>query len=155
MPDHESYKWAAKDRRSNVEMDIGSRNRVLYDTDETTVTVSFLLYEEEVEYFTYFTRTVLDHWKKWFHINLQTGSKVLRHFAQFVDVEDAKPAGVNTWMISAVLRVEKRRNAVPDCLMAFAFYCDKDALCSAALGMDAALTGLEIPADIWGDYALQ
>jgi hypothetical protein len=66
IPLRAGYSYSPTDRRAKAEMEIGSRYRVLFDTDETVLNCNFWLAHEQLAFFEAFEKHILKQGALWF-----------------------------------------------------------------------------------------
>ena len=84
VPLRDGYSVKPVDRTLRTEMEIGSVKRVLYDTDETHVALSFCLSREQHLWFQGFEREMLCHGTRWFELPLLIGEGVEYYKVQII-----------------------------------------------------------------------
>jgi hypothetical protein len=83
IPLRSGYNYSPADRRAKAEMEIGSRYRVLYDTDETTLNCDFVLNLEHLAFFEAFEKHLLKQGTIWFEMPVMTAGVIEHHTVRF------------------------------------------------------------------------
>jgi hypothetical protein len=113
-PDHLSvplragYNYTPTDRRAKAEMEMGSRYRVLFDTDETVLNCNFILAHEQLAFFEAFEKHLLKQGTLWFKMPILTAGNIAQHTVRFRErprVGDFKDGYA---VVSMVLDVSER-----------------------------------------------
>lgn len=108
VPKHESYGYSPTDRRIKTNMEIGSRYRVPYDTDETVVNCSFLLHFKQLYFFESLEKHLLSQGSKWFEMPLMVGGRIETHIVRFKDRPKIGDFSGDYAIVTMVLDVEER-----------------------------------------------
>ena len=83
MPQRGGYSYSPADRRAKAQMEIGSRCRVLFDTDETTLNCDFLLRLDQLAFFEAFEKHLLRQGSVWFEMPIMAAGILQRHTVRF------------------------------------------------------------------------
>ena len=83
IPVRDGYEYSPTDRRAKNEMEVGSRYRMIFDTDETVLNCDFILSSEQRLFFESFEKLMLKQGSVWFEMPLLTGVIVEKHTVRF------------------------------------------------------------------------
>jgi len=83
VPLRDSYEYSPTDRRAKAEMEMGSRYRVLFDTDETVLNCHFILKHEQLMFYEPFERYILKQGSIWFKMPILAGGFITLHTVRF------------------------------------------------------------------------
>ena len=108
IPASSGYDYAPEDRRVETEMEIGSRQRICHDTDETTINCDLFLERGDLAFFEAFEKHVLRQGSVWFEMPLMTAGKMENHVVRFKERPKIGSFFGGTVTVSMVLDVQKR-----------------------------------------------
>lgn len=83
IPIRESYDYQPADRRSKSDMEINSRFRVVFDTDETTLNCYFTLKLTQLMFYEPFEKYLLNQGSIWFKMPVMAGGFISMHTVRF------------------------------------------------------------------------
>ena len=83
VPQRAGYNYTPTDRRAKADMEIGSRYRVLFDTDETVLNCDFVLKYDQLAFFEAFEKHLLRQGSLWFKMPILTAGNVEHHTVRF------------------------------------------------------------------------
>jgi hypothetical protein len=83
IPLRDGYSYSPADRRAKAQMEIGSRYRVIFDTDETTLNCAFLLRLDQLAFFEAFEKHLLRQGSVWFEMPIMAAGILQRHSVRF------------------------------------------------------------------------
>jgi hypothetical protein len=109
IPLRDEYNYSPADRRAKADMEIGSRYRVLFDTDETTLSCNFYLRHDQRLFFESFEKHVLRQGSVWFEMPLLTGMVVEKHTVRFKERPKIGDFKNGYAIVSMVLDLEERK----------------------------------------------
>jgi hypothetical protein len=109
MPQRGGYSYSPADRRAKAEMEIGSRYRVLFDTDETTLNCDFLLRLDQLAFFEAFEKHMLRQGSVWFEMPIMTAGIIQRHSVRFRERPKIGTFRGGFALVSMVLDVAERK----------------------------------------------
>jgi len=79
----EGYTVVPEDRRQSSDLEIGTQLRVVFDTDETTITCQLVLDSLSANWFEAFERDILVQGSRWFWLPVWVGGQTIDHLVRF------------------------------------------------------------------------
>ena len=108
VPQRAGYNYTPTDRRAKAEMEIGSRYRVLYDTDETVLNCDFVLKYADLAFFEAFEKHILKQGSVWFQMPILTAGAIEQHIVRFKDRPKMSEFRNGIAIVSMVLDLQER-----------------------------------------------
>ena len=108
VPQRAGYNYTPTDRRAKADMEIGSRYRVLYDTDETVLNCDFVLKYDGLAFFEAFEKHILKQGSVWFRMPILTAGAIEHHVVRFKERPKMSEFRNGIAIVSMVLDVRER-----------------------------------------------
>ena len=108
VPQRAGYSYSPTDRRAKAEMEIGSRYRVLFDTDETILNCDFILKYDQLAFFEAFEKHMLKQGSLWFRMPILTAGNIEHHTVRFRERPKMSEFRNGIALISMVIDVAER-----------------------------------------------
>lgn len=108
VPQRSGYNYAPTDRRTKAEMEIGSRYRVIFDTDETVLNCDFVLKYDGLAFFEAFEKHILKQGSVWFQMPVLTAGAIENHTVRFKERPKMSDFRNGIAVVSMVLDVRER-----------------------------------------------
>jgi len=114
IPLRDDYNYSPTDRRAKADMEIGSRYRVMFDTDETTLNCHFALKLSQLAFFEAFEKHILRQGSKWFDMPISTAGVIQNHSVRFKERPRMSDFRGGYAFVAMTLDVAERKTASLD-----------------------------------------